>query len=118
MAQYQVGSLSSNPNDHKIRTAINLLLSSNSVKVSDPVNNPVVTLTTCSPDVDVIMNKLGGICTRCNTMFKSRISLLSHIERCLVGNYDNNCGNNNNNEKRNEPRQIKSIRPKLIIVSE
>jgi hypothetical protein len=82
MAQYQVRTMTTNPQDHKIRKAIDMLLSSDSVKVTEPV----VKLTECSPDVDVVMNKQGGICTRCNTMFKSRASLINHIEQCFNGN--------------------------------
>ena len=78
MAQYQVRSIPSNVHDPKIRSAIDMLLSSDSVEVTEPT----VQLTECSPDVDVVMNKQGGICTRCNTMFKSRTSLLNHLERC------------------------------------
>lgn len=66
----------------KIRSAIDLLLSSELVKCE-----PTVELTQCSPHVDVVMNKQGGICTHCNILFKSRTSLLHHLETC----------NNNNN---------------------
>ena len=69
---------SNSNNNNKIRNAIDLLLTSESVKVTDCS----IQLTRCSPDIDVVMNKQGGICTKCNLMFKSRISLLSHLERC------------------------------------
>jgi hypothetical protein len=97
MAQYQVRTIPTNTQDHKIRSAIDILLSSDSVKVTEPV----VKLTECSPEVDVVMNKQGGICTRCNTMFKSRTSLINHIEHCLNNNEVNNNHNNNNHNNNN-----------------
>ena len=90
--------------EHKknIRSAIDSLLSSGSTEV--PV--PTVKLTECSPDVDVVnMNKQGGICTKCNVMFKSRTSLMSHLEKCSPNN-------NNNTDKNNKPG------PKLVIISQ
>lgn len=64
----------------KIRSAIDLLLSYNSIEVTEPS----VKLTECSPDVDVVMNKQGGICTQCNIMFKSKISLMNHLDKCSI----------------------------------
>lgn len=78
MSQQQVSNSYSNTQDRKIQSAIDMLLSSDSVKVA----KPTVQLTQCSPEVDVVMNKQGGICTRCNSMFKSRSALLSHPEKC------------------------------------
>lgn len=80
-----------------IRSAIDCLLYSGSIEV--PV--PTVKLTECSPDVDVVMNKQGGICTKCNAMFKSRTSLMSHLEKCSPNNSHENNKNN----------------PKLVIIS-
>lgn len=65
----------------KIRFAIDSLLTSQSTQV---VNSDDIKLTICSPDIEVVMNKQGGICTKCNTMFKSRTSLLSHLEKCGI----------------------------------
>ncbi len=69
-----------NTQSGQIRSAIDSLLSFDSVKVSEPT----VQLTECSPDVDVVMNKQGGICTNCNTLFKSKVSLVNH--RCIANN--------------------------------
>lgn len=81
MSQNQVNyTLINNSHSKKIRSAIDLLLSSDSVEVTEPT----VKLTECSPDVDVVMNKQGGICTRCNRMFKSRTSLMNHLEKCCT----------------------------------
>jgi len=78
MAQNQTN-VSSRDHNQKIRSAIDMLLSSDSVKVSEPE----VKLTVCSSELDVVINKQGGICTKCNVMFKSRTSLITHIEKCL-----------------------------------
>jgi len=83
MASVQVSSTSYNNNDimasdGRIKTAINSLLFSQATQVEQPT----IQLTQCSPDVDVVMIKQGGICTRCNSMFKSRTSLMTHIEKC------------------------------------
>ena len=83
-----------------MRSAIDLLLSSESMEVSEPP----VKLTECSPKIDVIMNKQGGICTRCNRLFKSRVSLTSHLVKCYGNDSDEN--NNNNNNKTNQPKLI------------
>lgn len=56
--------------------ALNKLLFSDCVKISDTN----IQITSCSPDVDVIINKKGGICTKCKKFFKSNISLHSHIQ--------------------------------------
>ena len=69
---------SANINGKKVKSAIDFLLSSGSTQVPAPT----VQLTECSPDVDVVMNKQGGICTKCHAMFKSRTSLISHLEKC------------------------------------
>lgn len=76
MVQNQVGSSSSK----KIRSAIDFLLTSQSTQVI----SENIQLTTCSPDIEVVMNKQGGICTKCNTMFKSRTSLIGHLEKCGI----------------------------------
>ena len=67
--------------NRKIRSAIDSLLTSQSTQV---VNSDNIKLTICSPDIEVVMNKQGGICTKYNTMFKSRTSLLGHLEKCGI----------------------------------
>ncbi len=89
MDQQQVSTRSINTQKYKIRSAIDMLLSSDSVEVTEPS----VQLTECSPEVDIIMNKQGGICTRCNTMFKSRSALMSHPSRCVGYDYRKISGN-------------------------
>ena len=79
MDQQQVKTTVSNNHNCKIKSAIDILLSSDSVKVEEQSFK----LTECSPDIDVIINKQGGICTKCNSMFKSRSSLLNHLTKCL-----------------------------------
>lgn len=46
--------------------------------------NSNLSLNICSPSVDVIIINQGGICTKCNSMFKSKISLVNHLEKCGV----------------------------------
>ena len=95
-----------------MRFAIDLLLSSKSMEVSEPT----VKLTECSPEIEVIMNKQGGICTRCNRMFKSRVSLTGHLIKCYNesnGDESNGGENNNKNNENNNNNQ-----PKLIIVQQ
>ena len=125
MAQCQVRTMPINIPECKIRSAIDLLLSSNSVKVEEPTVN----ITICSPDVDVVINKQGGICTRCNSMFKSRISLINHIQSCigstdvLYGMEDqlDQVDNSRENESEVSPGpiklKIKTNSPKLNILS-
>lgn len=55
------------------------MLSSNTTTLKSPKN---LTLTECSPEVDVIYMGNGGICTTCRTMFKSMVSLNPHLKRC------------------------------------
>ena len=69
--------------NEKITSAIDLLISTNSTKV----DIPTVQLTECSPDIDVIMNKQGGICTKCETLFKSKVSLVNHVKKCIPNSY-------------------------------
>jgi hypothetical protein len=64
--------------DLNIKAAINTLL----LRGATQVNNHNVKLIECSPNIDVVMNKKGGICTKCNAMFKSKISLQGHLEKC------------------------------------
>ena len=117
MAQTQVTSRINNiSHSTEIRSAIDLLLSSDSVEVTEPT----VKLTECSPNLEVVVNKRGGICTRCNIMFKSRPFLMGHLERCL--------GNNMIDMKYNDPisynniarleivDQSNNIQPKLVVV--
>lgn len=102
------------PPGNKIRSAIDLLLSSDSVKVSDHD----IEITKCDPLVDVVMNRQGGICTKCNTLFESRVFLLNHIKNCHDrednGHEDINNGHEDIN---NDHDTINTIRPKLMIVS-
>lgn len=67
-----------NNNSWNIRSAIDNLLRCNAVYTK---SNPVK-LTECSSEVKVIFNKMGGICTKCNVMFESKISLTSHLNKC------------------------------------
>lgn len=126
--QNQVSTTPTEKTNDQIRSAIDLLLSSDSVEVKEPL----IKLTECSPEVDVVINKLGGICTRCNTMFKSRVSLLNHLEKCdpnFVLSEDDNLNNNisednideDNNFDDDQPiikLHIKQPSPKLVIVSQ
>ena len=92
------------PPGNKIRSAIDLLLSSDSVEVSDPNIN----ITECDPLVDVVMNKQGGICTKCNTLFESKVFLLNHLKTC---------NSHKINDKINIKNEIKNNnRAKLVIV--
>lgn len=91
--------------NRKMRSAIDLLLSSDAVEVL----NPTVKLTECSSNIDVIINKQGGICTKCNRMFKSKVSLIGHLEKCspdALNMFDTN----------NEVIKVKPA--KMIIVSQ
>ena len=99
MGYNQVNSNSTNvSHSAKIRTAIDLLLSSDSVGVTEPT----VKLTECSPKVEVIMNKEGGgICTKCNTMFKSKPCLTSHLEKCGNSNSSNSLDSPNDSDRPN-----------------
>lgn len=108
--------------DEKLRSAINFLLSSGSVGVE----KPSVKLIQCDPDVDIVINKQGGICTKCNVMFKSKVALDNHIEMC----YDGSSKINNNDfgkglvlsvvgNRCKLDRSNKSHKPlKLVIVSD
>lgn len=113
-----------NPHNAKIGLAIDLLLSSDSVEISEPT----IRLTQCSTDIDVIMNKQGGICTNCGTLFKSGPSLINHVAACNPSSrtlkIDDDCGcgdssedtvdmENNTNSVSNSPIST----PKLVIVS-
>ncbi len=104
MGYNQVNSNSTNvSHSAKIRTAIDLLLSSDSVGVTEPT----VKLTECSPKVEVIMNKEGGgICTKCNTMFKSKPCLTSHLEKC--GSLDSLNSPNDSDSPSNDSNSPKS----------
>ena len=100
--------------DNKIRSAIDLLLSSDSVEV----DNPNIDITRCDPMVDVVMNKQGGICTKCNILFESRAFLLNHLKQCHgcdVENSNNNLENNNGHENNDKIHEIK--KPRLLIVT-
>lgn len=120
--QNQVSTTSTEKNNNQIRSAIDLLLSSDSVEVKEPL----IKLTECSPDVDVVINKSGGICTRCNTMFKSRVSLLNHLKKCdpnfVLDNDDISDDDDISEEdviKLNiKQPNIKPPSPKLVIVSQ
>lgn len=58
---------------------INVLLFSDCVKTS--TSN--IQLNSCSSDIKVIINKTGGVCTKCRKFFKSDISLNGHLSKCL-----------------------------------
>lgn len=58
---------------------INVLLFSDCVKTS--TSN--IQLILCSSDIKVIINKTGGVCTKCRKFFKSDISLNGHLSKCL-----------------------------------
>jgi len=104
-----------NSNNGKIRSAIDLLLSTNSINVVEPT----VQLTECSPDIGVVMKKQGGICTNCNTLFKSKVSLMNHLMTCnpLNSNIDliTNVTQNKQLSTESTPPRIKG--PNLVIVS-
>ena len=99
------------PPGNKIRSAIDLLLSSDSVEVSDHDIN----ITKCDPLVDVVMNKQGGICTKCNTLFESRVFLLNHIKNCY-NRGDNHDLNNPDTINLKIKNNIEPSRPKLMII--
>ena len=63
----------------ELSSVIDSLFSNNLETVN---SNP--SLNQCSPTVDVIMVNQGGICAKCNSMFKSKISLVNHLEKCGV----------------------------------
>jgi len=118
--------LNKNSQNSKIRSAIDLLLAFDSVEVTEPT----VKLTECSPEVDVVINKQGGICTRCNRMFKSRTSLIGHLEKChniegsISRDKESDMEKNDSNiiehtyTELNTPDQIQTVQPRLIIVSQ
>lgn len=105
--------LSSNttPENHsgKIRSAIDLLLSVDSINVVEPS----VKLTECSPDIGVVMNEQGGICTNCNTLFKSKVSLMNHLISCNPS-YNANIITSNS---KNQPSK-RLAGPKLVIIND
>lgn len=101
---------------NKIKSAIDYLLNSDSTEVSEPN----LKLTECSPDIEVIMNGQGGICGKCNTMFKSKISLTSHLSKCSYGQNDEEsekdssecCNSSSSGSETNESA------PRLIIMKQ
>jgi hypothetical protein len=115
MTQGQVSLHPVNSHDMKIKSAIYMLLSSESVEVSEPT----VQLTECSPDVEVVINKQGGICTRCNSMFKSRSSLLNHIKHCFkqeIEYLDQESEEEYNLNTQEKVIKLSTNRPRLVIV--
>ena len=104
MSQNQGNTILLNSEKYEIRSAIDILLSSNSNKAIETT----VKLIECSPEVDVIMNKQGGICTKCNTMFKSRTALLSHPQKCTGydGSISSDCSNTNKEMVRSPPQLV------------
>ena len=101
----------------RMRGAIDSLLTSQSTQVVAPDN---IKLTTCSPDIEVVINKQGGICTKCNTMFKSRSSLINHLEKCGIKLSSVIPLVDLKTEPKTEPVQLKFIpsivRPKLLVI--
>ncbi len=89
-----------------LRSAIDFLLTSDSCQVSEPS----VKLTECSPDVGVVMDGQGGICTKCGIVFKSKTSLTNHILKCLIGykiednfeNKEDDSSDRNNSDENDE----------------
>ena len=99
-----------------IGSAIQTLLSSESFKVS----KPTVQLTECSPDIDIVMNEHGGICTICNSIFKSKIALDGHVKKCNSGlRRQNGSGNKSRNEyKQTETNKTVNVgKLKLVVVN-
>ena len=103
---------------NKMKFAIDSLLTSDSTEASEPNFK----LTECSPDVGVIMSGQGGICAKCNTMFKSKISLSSHLLRCSQGQVSESesgkdsgecCGSSSESNESGE-----STVPRLIIMQQ
>jgi len=78
-----------------LRNAIDCLLTSDSCQVSEPS----VKLTECSPDIGVVMDGQGGICTKCGIVFKSKTSLTNHLLKCVIGYSSDSFEKNNSNEK-------------------
>ena len=70
--------LTDNNNINHIKSAIDILLASDCSQVKESS----IGLTKCSPDLNVIISKQGGICVKCNRMFKSKVSLDNHINNC------------------------------------
>lgn len=105
-----------NQNNHsvKIRSAIDMLLSSDAVIVSEPS----VKLTECSPDIDVVMNGQGGICTNCNVMFLSGTSLKNHLKECNPRSEINKVKINYPNAFIRESPISKKPRLRLVVVSD
>lgn len=81
---------------------INSLLTANATEADDEL----MTFTECSPNIEVVVNKQGGICIKCNKMFKSRVSLVSHVEKCIGKKFDyiNRFGNIKNNKENNKEK--------------
>ena len=98
-------------NTGNVKSAINFLLMSGSEKMSEPP----VTLTQCSPSIDIIMNKQGGICVKCNTNFKSKVSLMEH--NCN-GNEDGNYDTDNSINDSTNTNSISKPKLKLMVLSQ
>ena len=77
---------SSNTGPCEIKLAVdNLFKSSNKTyenKKDIGGNTNPIKLRVCSSDIDIVMDKHGGICTKCNISFKSKLSLRNHLEKC------------------------------------
>ena len=102
-----------------------MLLCSDSVKVNSVSNDFEIKLTECSPEVDVVMNKQGGICTKCNVMFISRISLINHLGKCSAGSEVGGVGGvklrivnaGSDSGLGSSCGSVRQVGPKLIVVS-
>lgn len=102
---------------NKMKSAIDCLLTSDSSEVSEPNFK----LTECSPDIGVIMSGQGGICTKCNTMFKSKISLTSHLLKCSYNSGDSNEKDSNeccNSSSFDSSESGENTVPRLIIMEQ
>jgi hypothetical protein len=113
--QVSFSSYGNTENKYKVRSDIDILLSSGAVNLSEPT----IQLTTCSPDVDVVINGQGGICTSCNLLFLSRSSLMGHLEKCSPGNniFTKENKTYDSCEEYSDKSKKKSKGPRLIVKS-
>ena len=72
---------SSNTGPCEIKLAVDNLFKSSNKTYENKQASPIK-LRVCSSDIDIVMDKHGGICTKCNISFKSKLSLRNHLEKC------------------------------------